>query len=264
MEIKKVTLVHFSPSGTTRKTARILSESFGLPVEEANLLRDPSASRSFDPDELVIFCLPVYAGRLPESCPKLLRHFVGAGAPALAVTVYGNRDYDDALRELADLLREQGFALAGAAAVVAQHSIFPEVAAGRLTQPMPPSSGNLPLLPPKNCGWPPPRTNWGSSPFRATSPTANRPLFRYTPAPPRPASSAAPVHRSAPPGPSPWKTGGSPSGNCASPAPPASRPARWMPAALADRSMPLEANSLPTNALHPVSQNFSCDIAFFI
>ncbi len=131
MEIKKVTLVHFSPSGTTRKTARILSESFGLPVEEANLLRDPSASRSFDPDELVIFCLPVYAGRLPESCPKLLRHFVGAGTPALAVTVYGNRDYDDALRELADLLREQGFALAGAAAVVAQHSIFPEVAAGR-------------------------------------------------------------------------------------------------------------------------------------
>lgn len=31
MEIKKVTQVHFSPSGTTRKTAEALSESFGLP-----------------------------------------------------------------------------------------------------------------------------------------------------------------------------------------------------------------------------------------
>ena len=35
MEIKKVTQVHFSPSGTTRKTAEALSESFGLPVDDA-------------------------------------------------------------------------------------------------------------------------------------------------------------------------------------------------------------------------------------
>ena len=38
MEIKKVTQVHFSPSGTTRKTAKALSESFGLPVDDADLL----------------------------------------------------------------------------------------------------------------------------------------------------------------------------------------------------------------------------------
>lgn len=131
MEIKKVTQVHFSPSGTTRKTAEALSESFGLPVDDADLLHDPSVTRRFGADELVIFCLPVFAGRLPEFCPKLLSQFTGSDTPALAVVVYGNRDYEDALLELADLLKSRGFVLAGAAAAVAQHSIFPAVAAGR-------------------------------------------------------------------------------------------------------------------------------------
>lgn len=131
MEIKKVTRIHFSPSGTTRKTAEILSESFGLPVDDIDLLQNPSASQKFGADELAVFCLPVFAGRLPEFCTRLLRQFTGYGTPALAVVVYGNRDYEDALLELADLLKERGFTLAGAAAAVAQHSIFPKVAAGR-------------------------------------------------------------------------------------------------------------------------------------
>lgn len=52
----------------------------------------------------------------------------------MAVVVYGNRDYDDALLELTDLLRENGFYIAGAAAMIAEHSIFPQVAAGRPDQ----------------------------------------------------------------------------------------------------------------------------------
>ena len=131
MEIKKVTQVHFSPSGTTRKTAEALSESFGLPVDDADLLHDSPVTRRFGADELVIFCLPVFAGRLPEFCPKMLSQFTGSDTPALAVVVYGNRDYEDALLELADLLKNRGFVLAGAATAVAQHSIFPAVAAGR-------------------------------------------------------------------------------------------------------------------------------------
>ena len=78
MEIKKVTQVHFSPSGTTRKTAEALSESFGLPVDDADLLHDSSVTRRFGADELVIFCLPVFAGRLPEFCPKMLSQFTGS------------------------------------------------------------------------------------------------------------------------------------------------------------------------------------------
>jgi ferredoxin len=45
--------------------------------------------------------------------------------------VYGNRDYDDALLELADLLSENGFQVISAGAFIAQHSIFPKVGAQR-------------------------------------------------------------------------------------------------------------------------------------
>lgn len=61
----------------------------------------------------------------------LLAHLKGHGNPAIAVAVYGNRDYDDALVELQDLLEENGFCVIAGAAFVAQHSIFTKVAAGR-------------------------------------------------------------------------------------------------------------------------------------
>ena len=171
MEIKKVTQVHFSPSGTTRKTAEALSESFVLPVDDADLLHDPSVTRRFGADELVIFCLPVFAGRLPEFCPKLLSQFTGSDTPALAVVVYGNRDYEDALLELADLLKNRGFVLAGAAATVAQHSIFPLPDA-----PMLPTSKSSTALPPRllrRSVWLPGRRIWGNFPFPETIPTAS-------------------------------------------------------------------------------------------
>lgn len=49
----------------------------------------------------------------------------------MAVVVYGNRDYEDALLELHDILSENGFVVVAAGAFVARHSIFPDVAAGR-------------------------------------------------------------------------------------------------------------------------------------
>ena len=43
----------------------------------------------------------------------------------------GNRDYDDALLELADIAAEDGFDVVAAGAFIAQHCIFPKVANGR-------------------------------------------------------------------------------------------------------------------------------------
>lgn len=64
----------------------------------------------------------------------MLGQFKGANTPAVAVVVYGNREYDDALLELTEILKAQGFIVVAAAAFVAQHSIFPAVAQGRPDQ----------------------------------------------------------------------------------------------------------------------------------
>ena len=81
--------------------------------------------------DLLIVGVPSYAGKVPEMAVRSLRRFLGNNTPAIIVSVYGNRAYDDTLIELKDLMESHGFKLLSAAAVIAQHSIFPKIAEGR-------------------------------------------------------------------------------------------------------------------------------------
>lgn len=55
----------------------------------------------------------------------------GNGQKAVAVVVYGNREYEDALLETKDALEANGFQVIAAAAFIAEHSIVRSIAAGR-------------------------------------------------------------------------------------------------------------------------------------
>lgn len=128
-----VTQVYFSPGGTTRAiveyfTARLIGE----PVASLDLLRrDARSIPNFGPADLLVVNMPVFAGRLPLVCPAMLAELRGADAPAVALVTYGNREYEDALLELCDILNANGFKVVAAGAFIARHSIFPQVAAGR-------------------------------------------------------------------------------------------------------------------------------------
>lgn len=82
-------------------------------------------------DLAILLIAPVYAGRIPEMAAKLFSQIDGHGMKAIVAVVYGNRDYDDALLELADIAIADGFEVIGAGAFIAQHCIFPKVANGR-------------------------------------------------------------------------------------------------------------------------------------
>ena len=90
----------------------------------------PGAEVTMGDGDLLVVGMPVYSGRIPASALPALRKFRGNGTPAVVVCVYGNRDYDDALLELTDVVGENGFRVA-AAAFVAAHSIFPQVGTNR-------------------------------------------------------------------------------------------------------------------------------------
>ncbi|MEG2262701.1 MAG: 4Fe-4S binding protein [Raoultibacter sp.] len=125
-------VVYFSASGTTKKIATAVAASLGKEVVEHDLLRHPQVTPVvFEAGESAVFAMPVFAGRIPAVCVDMLKQFKGSNTPVIALVVYGNRDYDDALLELSDLLTEQGFVVVAAAAFIAQHSIFPQVAQGR-------------------------------------------------------------------------------------------------------------------------------------
>ncbi len=133
MRNKNLSKLYFSATETTKTCVDGVASAMEMPVAfSANLAdRNHAEVPEFSEGDTVIVASPVYGGRLPELMVEKLKEVKGGGACAIAMVVYGNRDYDDALLELADTLTEQGFRIIGAAAFVAQHSIFPKVAAGR-------------------------------------------------------------------------------------------------------------------------------------
>ena len=75
---------------------------------------------------------PVYAGRVPNVLLPFLREKIrGGGALAVPVVLFGNRNYDDALIELRDILQQDGFRCVAAGAFVGEHSFSRTLGAGR-------------------------------------------------------------------------------------------------------------------------------------
>lgn len=133
MEIRNVTSIFFSPTGSTRRLVSMLSKTFPSKPREVDITpyTQRGLSMDFGPDHLVLFGVPVYGGRIPSPAVQTLRRMQGSRTPAVLVAAYGNREYDDALLELADIAAANGFIPFAAAALIAEHSIMHSVAAGR-------------------------------------------------------------------------------------------------------------------------------------
>jgi len=82
-------------------------------------------------DTLLVLGFPVYYGRVPLIQEEILPRLLGKARYALPVVVYGNRAYEDSLRELGDLCCQKGYELAAAAAFIAEHSYSAEMGTKR-------------------------------------------------------------------------------------------------------------------------------------
>lgn len=127
--LNKVDFYYFSPTGGTKKTGEILAGEISASVEPADLgekkeLRAPGGEAS-------VIAVPVFGGRIPALTAEKLQKLNGAGKKAVTVVVYGTRAYEDALLELNDIILGCGFQVIASGAFAAQHSMVPEVGAGR-------------------------------------------------------------------------------------------------------------------------------------
>ncbi|MBN2703137.1 MAG: 4Fe-4S binding protein [Pontiellaceae bacterium] len=115
--------IFFSPTGTTRSVLNAIrmGASGGSGVDW-DLTDSSVVALQLGAGDLAVVGMPVYAGRLPETAVKRFASITGNNTPVLAVVVYGNRAYDDALLELCDLCAAQGFRVVGAAAFIGEHS----------------------------------------------------------------------------------------------------------------------------------------------
>lgn len=138
MEIKTVWAVYFSGTGTTEKVATHLAQTlakalgaeyqahdYTQPAGRANELR-------FGPEELVVLGTPVYAGRVPNLLLPFVQNSIhGDKTLAVPVVLYGNRNFDDGLIELRNVLEADGFHTVAGGAFVGEHSFSRTLGAGR-------------------------------------------------------------------------------------------------------------------------------------
>lgn len=143
--MKRVRAMYFSGTGTTAKVTSAVAYNMWEHMKAAagtsqyekapNIDFTPKAARhekyAFDADDIVVFGTPVIAGRVPNVLLKFLDTLEGGGAMAVPVVLYGNRNFDDALIELRNILEEKGFHTVAAAAFIGEHSFSKTLAAGR-------------------------------------------------------------------------------------------------------------------------------------
>ncbi len=125
MEISRVNLVYFSPTGGTRKILENIAIGIniaGVECTDVTHMDVNSQALTHFTNELVIIGAPVYSGRIPVDAVQRFKQLNAQHTPAVLVVVYGNRAFDDALLELQDLTTELGFVPCAGAAFVAEHS----------------------------------------------------------------------------------------------------------------------------------------------
>lgn len=135
----KINTMYFSATDTTKKVvsgiAKEIAENNEREITIHNIdftlpqIRELAVS--FTEEDVVIIGVPVYAGRVPNVLLNYLNSITGHGALAIPVVVYGNRNYDDALIELKDILELNGFKVIAGGAFIGEHSFSETLAKNR-------------------------------------------------------------------------------------------------------------------------------------
>lgn len=126
MNIQKIWAISFSPTGTSKRVINgIASGIHNAPVEQIELTysdRLLDLPEKFAPTDLVILGVPVYAGRVANLAVERMKTLVGTDTPAVIVVTYGNREFEDALIELKDIVENAAFKPIAAGAFIGEHS----------------------------------------------------------------------------------------------------------------------------------------------
>lgn len=125
MEIQSLKLAYFSPTGTTRSIVQAVARGINQNTAEQVDITKPKAREKqlhTSGNELLIVAVPVYIGRVPVLLSEWLHAIKADKTPTVCIVVYGNRDYEDALLELRDIMKKNGCVPIACAAFIGEHS----------------------------------------------------------------------------------------------------------------------------------------------
>jgi ferredoxin len=149
---------YFSPAGSTKKVtvaiAEGIAESLSAKLREFDwtVKKNREWRLEFTPSDLLVCGVPTYAGRIPNKVMPYVRenllvdrdliaarekaesNAAETSVFAVPVATYGGRAFDNSLAETAGLLKGNGFAIAGGAAMPCEHVFSDLMQPGRPTE----------------------------------------------------------------------------------------------------------------------------------
>lgn len=123
--------IYFSPALSTRKVVQAVAAGISDSVTHHDITQGIKTPIGLTANDIVVIGIPSYSGRVPVLASEHLSQIQGNGSAAILVCVYGNREFEDTLLELKNICTDNKFNIVSAAAFLARHSIFPNIAQGR-------------------------------------------------------------------------------------------------------------------------------------
>lgn len=123
--------IYFSPTGGTKRAAEFVAQTINKDYVNIDFIKNPNPEFCPTSKDLCIIAAPSFGGRIPAVCTELFSKIRGNGAKCVLIVVFGNRAVDDALAELSDIAKKNGFVVIAAIEAVAEHSLARIYANGR-------------------------------------------------------------------------------------------------------------------------------------
>ncbi len=129
MKVDTGTVIYFSPTGSTKKYARTVSEAMNLKsVNEINFTAPDSRETLYEKidSDIVIIGFPVYEEYAPDIFIESLNKLDFSGQPVLAFAVYGKIGFGLSLKQMYLNMVEKGLKVISLGALIAEHSFSTE------------------------------------------------------------------------------------------------------------------------------------------
>lgn len=127
--------IYFSPTGGTKKVADLVCQTLfqGQEITQIDLSQpeEDFSKYKFEAGDVCVIAMPSFGGRVPAVASRRLSELSADKTRAVLLAVYGNREFEDTLVEMEDVLSEKGFECVAAISAVAEHSIVRQYGTGR-------------------------------------------------------------------------------------------------------------------------------------
>ena len=123
--------IYFSPTGGTEKVVETLASVWENHEKIDLTPLEAKSNKEFKEEDVCLIAVPSYGGRVPAIAVERISKLKVNNAKAIAVVVYGNRDYEDTMLELQEVLENCGFRVGAMVTAIAEHSVERSVAANR-------------------------------------------------------------------------------------------------------------------------------------